>query len=304
MSIAHVNRILRISRNVTELARSVLFYQERLGFKPSGPPFVMDDGLAQLCGFTDRAMIVQRLRLGPQELELVETGRNVRSYPENSTSADLWFQHFAVCSNDCMRAFQQLYRADSAAILPMSISRDEMGDANPIKLPARSGGVTAFKFRDPDGHPVELLEPAHTGPTRRTQEGIDHCAISVADIGASIDFYIDKLGFSMSARQTNFGQEQGCLDGLDEPVLEVIALRTSPSLSPHLELLGYRRPVGAAQLVAASPADIVSDKLVLAISSPREVASQLEASSQIGSIAREEVLLVRDPDGHLLILTG
>ncbi len=29
--------------------------------------------------------------------------------------------------------------------------------AGPERLPARSGGVSAFKFRDPDGHPLELL---------------------------------------------------------------------------------------------------------------------------------------------------
>lgn len=77
---------------------------------------------------------------------------------------------------------------------------------------------------------------SYLSPLTRARRGeprkVDHCAISAADIGASIDFYIDKLGFSMSARQTNFGQEQGCLDGLDKPVLDVIALRTASPLSP------------------------------------------------------------------------
>lgn len=49
----------------------------------------------------------------------------------------------------------------------------------------------------------------------------------------------------MDARQTGFGQEQGHLDGIDEPIVEVVALRIAPPLSPSLGLLGYRNPLGA-----------------------------------------------------------
>ena len=57
MSVGHVNRIVRISRNVSDLGRSVTFYQERVGFQPSGPAFRMEEGLADLLASNNRSSI-------------------------------------------------------------------------------------------------------------------------------------------------------------------------------------------------------------------------------------------------------
>jgi len=300
----HVNRIVRISRNVTELRSSVAFYQERLGFQPSGPAFRMEDALVDLLGFGQQTVNVQRLRLGAQELELSEAGPHVRPYPLNSTSADLWFQHIAIRCNNIETAVQQLYRPDSTSALPTAISARTGEVRSPIRLPKNSGGATAFKFRDPDGHPVELIQfPSDMGAGPACNGAIDHSAISVSNVEASVDFYTAVLGLTVGTRQTNSGKEQGELDDLKDAVVEVVALQTSPQMSPHIELLGYRSPVGTALAHVASPTDIASDRLVLYLSGLSSVVAALNAPSHVlRLVSYGSAALIRDPDGHLLLL--
>ena len=99
---------------------------------------------------------------------------------------DVRFQHFAIVARDMRAAFERLRNFAGWT----RISR-----GGPRRLPASSGGVTAFKFRDPEGHPIELLHfPSRPGalPT------IDHTAISVYDAEKSIVFTSDLA--SRSAR--------------------------------------------------------------------------------------------------------
>ena len=89
------------------------------------------------------------LRLGRERVELLEfTDLAGRPYPPDSTTTDLWFQHMAIVVNDMTDAHQRVMA--NRRFRP--ISRN-----GPVRLPDNSGGVTAFKFRDHDGHPLELL---------------------------------------------------------------------------------------------------------------------------------------------------
>ncbi|SAL09402.1 Glyoxalase-like domain protein [Caballeronia sordidicola] len=302
MKLAAITKIIRISRNVVDLDRSIAFYQDRLGFQVCGPAFIMEPALAAELGFGARYINVQRLQLGEEELELVEAGPNVRPYPSPSTSADLVFQHLAVRCLDIDASFKRLYRKDSDSVLPTAISRNPSYDPTPIRLPVSSGGVTAFKFRDPDGHPLELLQPArHKGARSTVCAGIDHTAISISSTASSIAFYEDLLGLTVSAYETNSGSEQGSLDALESPIVDVVALQTKSQLSPHLELLSYRRPIASAYHARAEPADIVGDRIVIRCSDVRSLATELGIASRIvRSASGRPALLFRDPNDHLL----
>jgi len=298
-----ITRIIRISRNVVELDRSTAFYQDRLGFQATGPAFIMERALAAELGFGARDINVQRLRLGEEELELVEAGPNARPYPSPNTSADLVFQHLAVRCMDIDIAFKRLYREDSASTRPTAISRSPDCGPAPIRLPDSSAGVTAFKFRDPDGHPLELLQPAGNEAARSTlRAGIDHSAISVSGAPSSIAFYRDLLGLTVSVYQTNSGPEQGHLDALENPIVDVVSLQTTSELSPHLELLAYRRPIAAPSPTGANATDIVSDRIVIRCSDLSRLASNLGMPSRhIRPTSEGPMLLFRDPDGHYLL---
>jgi catechol 2,3-dioxygenase-like lactoylglutathione lyase family enzyme len=186
------------------------------------------------------------LRLGRERVELLEfTDMAGRPYPPGSTSTDLWFQHMAIVVNDMTQAYQRV-RANRRF---RPISRN-----GAVRLPDNSGGVTAFKFRDHDGHPLELLafpEGRVRGEWRNAAGagaflGIDHTAIAVADEARNTRFFRSVFGFSAGTRTENRGPEQADLDDVDN--VQVSVTRLAPDLpAPRLELLHYhvgtRRPI-------------------------------------------------------------
>ena len=121
----------------------------------------------------------------------------------------------------------------------------------PVRLPANTGSVTAFKFRDPEGHPLELIffppgvgDPQWQDKAASGIVGYDHTAISVMDVNRSVAFYTELLGFKIGARSLNTGVEQDRLDGLTDCEVDVVALEPASEVTPHVELLHYRMPPG------------------------------------------------------------
>ena len=196
------------------------------------------------------------LRLGAQRLELrTASAPSARPPLSNETG----FQHFAIPVSDMGAAMAQIGRMEGWT----PIATD-----GPERLPVASGGVTAFKFRDPEGHPLEFLEfPGgwELRPvTTKTGEpflGIDHSAITVSDVVASIRFY-KSLGYRLKARQRNEGVEQGRLDGFSRPAtVDVVTFETGQGGAPHLELLAYVDP--AAISARASDGSLFATQLIL-----------------------------------------
>jgi catechol 2,3-dioxygenase-like lactoylglutathione lyase family enzyme len=245
-----------------------------------GPEF---ERLMQVSGGAQREL----LTAGGEILELLQFDHPGTPYPVGAPFQRN-FQHFALVVGDMRGALRRLEGMNDWS--PISHS-------GPQRLPPASGGVTAFKFRDPDGHPLELLEFPRTGAVTQhgsepnlglgTILGIDHSALSVADMAQSVAFYRE-LGFAPSTHTLNQGPEQAALDGIPQPCVEVMAL-TPPSPAPHLELLCYQtdapRGVGAA---AAN--DVAATRLTIESDTPDPAAG-----------ATVEQRLVRDPDGHRLI---
>lgn len=271
-----VRRLRRIGFTVSDLDRLAAFYTQALGFDAE-PARVADPGYARLLGTA--SLRVQRLRLGAQEIELAAFASPGVPYPENSTAADLWFQHLAIVVADMGAAHARL---EGYGATPISLD-------GPQRLPPEASHVTAYKFRDPDGHPLELIQfPPGTGPAAwrapppgALHLGLDHSAISVADVGRSVAFY-ETLGFTPGHRTLNEGPAQERLDGLRGDEVDVVPM-LPPATTPHVELLGYRHPHGR-----ASPGirqnDLASTRLVL----------EMDA-------ARAEPALIHDPDGHTVV---
>jgi catechol 2,3-dioxygenase-like lactoylglutathione lyase family enzyme len=299
-------QLVRISRNVADLDCSVAFYVHRLGFTEAPCGSALDHQLGPLAGFPQLALKTQRLTYGAQEIELVEVGAEAAAYPADSNSADIWFQHFALRCSDIAATCRQLHRDDLPAPLPVAISRDSTGTAAPITLPVRSGGATAFKFRDPDGHPLELIQFNADGE-QHAVKGIDHSAISVADARRSIDFYTGVFGMQIGHRQTNFGTEQQNLDALAEDRVDVIAMMpngdSTSCASPHIELLAYQSPTGRAMSGCTTPLDIASDRLVFKVENLQAIVDACKQYlSAISIDSKTGHGLMRDPDGHFLLL--
>ncbi len=224
------------------------------------------------------------LTLGLEALDIVQFDIPGRPYPRPLSPDDTAFQHFAFVVSDMDLAMAQLHRAPGW----MPISR-----GGPQHLPQRSGGVTAFKFQDPDGHPLELLAfPEHAVPAHWQDRaecgiflGIDHSAISVRDTAISTAFY-ESLGFAISGQTFNHGAEQANLDGLPGSEVEVTALSLHAS-TPHVELLCYRSAAGPPRQGLSSN-DVAATRIVLTA----DGAPEADAAPP----------LIVDPDGHRLLL--
>ena len=215
-------RVLRISRVVSDLGRAEAFYRDGLGFRAVARGRPSAAALAALgLGDADADEVV--MRLGAQDIALVLFAAPGRPYPRDSRSDDLWFQHLAIVVDDIDAAYARL--CGHAGWRPIS-------EAGPQLLPPSNGAVRAFKFRDPDGHPLELIwfppgqgravwhEDDAAGPFL----GVDHSALSVASTRRSLQFY-RALGLRVSNRSLNRGPAQARLDGLPDARVRVTGLR-------------------------------------------------------------------------------
>ena len=109
-------------------------------------------------------------------------------------------------------------------------------------------GIRAFKFKDPDGHDLEIIWfPSKLSKDKwqqKTEElflGIDHSAITVADTEQSLKFYRDLLGMEVENSQINSGEIQADMDGLPEAKVRVTSLRSQQG-GLGMELLDYIVP--------------------------------------------------------------
>lgn len=210
-----VQSVTAVGFTVSDMDRSVSFYRDVLTFKPVSDVEVDGPEYDQFWGvFGVRARVV-RMQLGEQQLELIEflSPPDVRPIPVPSYSNDLWFQHFAIVVRDMEAAWAQLRKHHVRQISP-----------RPQTIPisnAAAAGIKAIKFRDPDGHNLELLwfpdgkgNPIWKNGTQDLFLGIDHTAMTVRSTENSITFYRDLLGMTVAGGTLNMGPEQEHLDSL------------------------------------------------------------------------------------------
>jgi catechol 2,3-dioxygenase-like lactoylglutathione lyase family enzyme len=248
------------------------------------------------------------LRLGRDWIELLEFMDSAgRPYPPDSTSTDLWFQHVAIIVNDMPDAYQRVMA--NRRFQP--ISRE-----GPVRLPDSSGGVTAFKFRDHDGHPLELLAfpdgrvPGEWRTANGTGSflGVDHTAIAISDTARSTRFFSSVFGFSAGTRTENRGPEQDALDDVND--VQVSVTRLAPDrATPRLELLHYhsgtRRPIPP----DTASNDITATHCVVRVASLDATAAALArygilmADRDLMTLRGQvRAVLTTGPDGHRFLV--
>lgn len=245
-----------------------------------------------LADFFVRALGFQRtahgVALGATPVEL--TPATGAPYPPETPGWSPLFQHFAIVTENMGAALARL----QATAGWTAITRQ-----GPQILPASSGGVTAYKFRDPEGHPLELLQFPSSSPLAEGRPRIDHSAISTRDTGRSLAFYT-ALGLVPAGGSLNEGPAQDRLDGLSDVRLDVTALRPAIQPTPHLELLGYRGYPPRDE--SAASGDVAATRLRFRVADGSLLEGlRADAPHQIVASGLDGApFLVRDPDGHLL----
>lgn len=264
-----------IRLNVTNIDRAAAFYEAGLGFTVE-----------------TREQSRTTLSLGGEKLQLVQAPSGAAPYPADCAANDPWFQHFAIRVSDMPAAYARVTRQQQT---PISIG-------GPQQLPPSTGSVIAYKFRDPDGHPLEVsFVPGRPQGLEGASPfvAIDHTAVAVADIGKSIAFWVGLLGFRETGRLLNQGPAQQSLDGLPGAILDIIVLKPAGG-GPHVELLHYRKPIPRSAL-QFGPEDIPSTRLC--ISATPTLKGERLGSLELDSVV-EEGWVLADPDGHLVELAN
>ncbi|HSF68442.1 MAG TPA: VOC family protein [Nitrospiraceae bacterium] len=304
-----------IGFTVSDMDRSVAFYRDVLTFKPVSDVEVDGPEYDKLWGIFGLRARVVRMQLGEQQLELVEflSPPDLRPIPMPSYSHDLWFQHIAIVVRDMDEAWAQLRKHHVRQISP-----------RPQTIPVSNvaaAGIKAIKFRDPDGHNLELLwfpegkgNPIWKQPGSNLFLGIDHTAMTVRSTESSTKFYRDLLGMTVAGGTLNMGTTQQYLDSLPGARTRVTGL--APKVGPPgLEFLEYELPTAGRPFPADShPTDLWHWQTTLVVPDVEAAAAEVHGMGQMISsgvvtlpdkaLGFGKGFLVRDPDGHVMQLVS
>ncbi len=306
-----VQSVASVGFTVSDMDRSIAFYRDVLTFTPLSDVEVDGPEYDQFWGmFGVRARVV-KLQLGEQQLVLTEflSPPDLRPIPMPSYSHDLWFQHCAIVVRDMEAAWAQLrkHHVRQVSPRPQTIPRSNVAAA----------GIKAMKFRDPDGHNLELLWfPDGKGHPRWQRSGtdlflgIDHTAMTVRSTENSTKFYRDLLGMTVAGGTLNMGATQQYLDSLPGARTRVTGL--APKLNPpSLEFLEYELPTAGRPFpIDSHLTDLWHWQTTLVVSDVEAAASALRDGAQFvssgvvtlpdKSVGFGKGFLVRDPDGHVM----
>jgi catechol 2,3-dioxygenase-like lactoylglutathione lyase family enzyme len=310
----HVKAVASIGMTVSNMDRSVEFYSNILSFQKVSDVEVWGSEYERLQGIFGLRMRVVCMRLGDELIELIQyiAPSDGKPIPIDSHSNDLWFQHFAIVVSDIDKAYEHVRKYK---IRQISTSPQTLPQSNKL-----AAGIRAFKFKDPDSHPLELLWfPAGKGdlrwhrPTKELFMGIDHTAIGVSNVEASLKFYRDLLGMNVVGGSLNVGTEQEHLDNVFGARVRVVALRP-PIQPPGIEFLEYDKPPGGRPMPSDVRAnDIVHWQTALIVDNVEAVAKRLRENSirfvsdQVRALPDDKLgfkkgVIVLDPDGHAIEL--
>jgi catechol 2,3-dioxygenase-like lactoylglutathione lyase family enzyme len=295
---------------VGDMDRATDFYGRVLTFEKVSDTEAAGEDVEHYLGVFGVRVRLVRMKLGDESIELAQfLAPRGRPIPIDSRSNDVWFQHIAVIVSDMDRVYAVLRE-----------NKVEFASSGPQRLPdwnKNAAGIKAFYFKDPDEHPVEVLQfpdgkgdPKWHQPSNRLFLGIDHTAIVVSDTDASLKFYRDLLGLHVAGESENYGTEQEHLNNVFGAHIRITSLRASAG--PGIELLEYLSPrEGRPFPVDERANDLVHRETELEIDDVEATIALMRAAKapfiSSGDVAFHDHALsltrgfmVRDPDGHAI----
>ena len=308
---ALVRAVDGVAITVGDMDRAIDFYAKVLFFEKVSDLEVGGEPYERLQGLFGLRMRVVRMRLGREHIDLVEylTPRG-RPVPSDSRSNDRWFQHIAIIVNDMDQAYGWLRRHKVRHASP-----------EPQRLPdwnTNAAGIRAFYFKDPDGHPLEVLQfppdkgdPRWQRPSDSVFLGIDHTAIVVGDTDTSLKLYRDTLGMRVAGEGENYGPEQERLNNVFGARLRITTLRADTG--PAIELLEYLTPRDGRTLPPDARAnDLTHWQTRLIVDDAKNARGALVGRFAFlspgvvtihdATLGFREAFAGRDPDGHAMMI--
>jgi catechol 2,3-dioxygenase-like lactoylglutathione lyase family enzyme len=311
-----VTDVSAVSITVGDLDREVDFFVQILDFKKIKVETKKGAAVAKLFGLDEKTATVRiaTLQLGQEQIQLMDFDgtKEGRPVPADTRSNDLWFQHLAIVVADMDSAYQKLLRnqVQHVSTFPETL---------PDYLP-NAAGIRAFYFRDPEGHNLELIwfPPGKGNAKWQTQNkdgqagvflGIDHTAIAISNTKQSMAFYRDALGLDYGGHSENYGPEQEHLNQVFGARLDINGLHAATGFG--VEFLRYIAPPGGRTIPTDSRTtdlwhyhtELWADDLP-AVLQKMEKQGYSKGSATVVSLDSVDCIMLRDPDGHALLLKG
>lgn len=308
-------QVTQVSITVSDLDKIVPFYEQVLNFNKVNEYELQCNKLQQLFGIQDSMIVMKavQLQLGDEFIELLEfeTFLEERALPADSRSNDLWFQHIAIVVSDMERVYERLrkFGVQHVSTAPQTL---------PPYLPA-AAGISAFYFRDPDGHNLEVINfPKDKGnskwqkSTKQLFLGIDHTAIGINGTEEQLHFYRDLLGLKIAGNSENYGSEQEHLNQVFGAHLLITGLRAQEGFG--VEFLDYLSPPGGRNYPADSKAtDLWHWHTSIRVDNIEQIYKRLQDADcqfisngiveiEIPTLKTSKAFLVRDFDGHAVLI--
>jgi len=309
-----VTGVTAVSITVNDLDREVDFFVQNLAFKKIKEETHTGEAVAKLFRLPKKTARVRiaTLQLGQEQIQLMDFDGTTdgRAVPADTRSNDLWFQHLAIVVSDMDSAYQILLKnkVQHVSTFPETL---------PDYLP-NAAGIRAFYFRDPEGHNLELIwfppskgnpkwQSAGTAQAPSVFLGIDHTAIAISDTERSMAFYRDALGLVWGGHSENFGPEQEHLNQVFGARLDINGLHSDSGFG--VEFLRYIAPPGGRSIPADSRAsdlwyyqtELMTDDLP-GLLQRLEKQRFTKISTEVTRLAGADSILLRDPDGHAVML--
>jgi catechol 2,3-dioxygenase-like lactoylglutathione lyase family enzyme len=296
------------SISTASLDRAVTFYTKVLDFQLLK---VKDSSsLARLAPTMSQETKAKtaELSLGDECLDVTEySSPKGKPFPDDSRANDYWFEHIAIVVSNMNDAYERVNAAHVAFVsnLPQTLPEWNKDAA----------GISAFYFRDPDGHYLELIhfpegkgQPKWQLPSTKTFLGIDHTAIAVSDTRRSVAFYRDTLHFRVAGGSENYGNEQEHLSGVFNAHVLITSLRSNSGIG--IELLDYVTPNSGRPIPAdLKVPDISCWQVPLQVEGSSASVNDIEELQNTHWVklpapdgSNREAAWIKDPDGHLLEL--
>ncbi|MEM9088919.1 MAG: VOC family protein [Cyanobacteria bacterium P01_F01_bin.53] len=308
-----IQAVQAIGLTVSDASRATDFFTGAFDFKVTSDAVLSGDEASYLYGVPNAQVRIVSLELGQETIRLMEFLNHesklasldgTADSTDYGRSNDLWFQHFAIIVSDIDKAYEQLKKFNFSHISP-----------EPQTLP---NDIRAFKFRDTDGHALELLQfPPGLGPDHWQAKdalflGIDHSAISIASTERSLALYRDVLGLTHQGSFTNIGIKQETMDNLFSAKVIVTSL-TPAKGRLGVEFLDYLTPPGARPFpIDQQTSDLVHmhfelvvDDIDAAVEALEEAHVQFVSPKVIDLpdvLPFKRAALWRGPDGHNVLL--
>ena len=306
-----VTAIKSIGITVQDMNRSLPFYEKVFHFKLVSNDTIQSEEYSSLVNVKNAVVHLVKLKLGDERIELIDfIYPEGKGYPEDSHSNDFWFQHIAIITSNMDGAYAWLKLND---VKNISVEPQRLPDWN-----KNAGGIKAFYFQDPDGHPLEILEfPPDKGNAKWHKKsnqlflGIDHTAIAVSNTDESLKFYRDVLGMEVGGESENYGIEQSRLNNVEGAHLKITGLHSDFGFG--IEFLNYLTPKGG----RSNPENINANDLVhwqtkLSTKNIDELFSKIKNAgyqTYTGIITMNKNyagfskgFIVKDPNGHRLLI--